>query len=62
MEHMKTDGLIEGFEIHRYINGHVEADFTRAQITPAGIGYLADNNLIAKAKRFLVDVNGIMPF
>lgn len=42
MEHMKTDGLIEGFEIHRYINGHVEADFTRAQITPAGIGYLLE--------------------
>ena len=62
IEHMKADGLIEGFEIHRYINGHVGADFTKAQITPAGIGYLLDNNLMAKAKRFLKDMNGIMPF
>lgn len=62
MEHMKADGLIEGFEIHRYINGHVGADFTKAQITPVGIGYLLDSNLMAKAKRFLEDANGIMPF
>lgn len=26
------------------------------------IGYLSDNNLMAKAKRFLEDANGIMPF
>ena len=42
MEHMKTDGLIEGFEIHRCIDVHVGADFTRAKITPAGIGYLLE--------------------
>lgn len=39
---MKTDGLIEGFEIHRCIYVHVGTDFTKAQITSAGIGYLLE--------------------
>ncbi len=60
MEHMKTDGLIEGFEIHRYINGHVEADFTRAQITPAESA-TCSKQPDGKGE-FLEDVNGIIPF
>ena len=62
MEHMQAEGLVEGVEIRQYIGSEKHVDFADVQITPAGIGYLLDNNLLAKAKKFLKDINEIVPF
>lgn len=34
----------------------------KCRITPVGIAYLCDNSLMEKAKRFLKDINEIIPF
>lgn len=61
-EHMQTDGLIEGFYKKEYINNQTAYDLANIQITPKGIGYLLDNNFIAKARQFLLDTKNIIPF
>lgn len=62
IEHMQSEGLIEGFEKKEYINNQVAYDLENIQITPEGIGYLLDNNFISKAKEFLKDAKSIIPF
>ena len=62
LEHMQGEGLIEGFEKRRYINDQIIYETDKIQITPAGIGYLLDNNFIKKAREFLKDVKSIVPF
>lgn len=61
-EHLQQDGLIEGFVRKEYINNQVLYELDRVQITPAGIGYLLDNNLLAKAKKFLKEMKELNPF
>ena len=62
MEHMQQEGFVEGVDIHQYIGGEKYVDFSDVQITPAGIGYLLDNNLMAKAQKFLKNIKEIIPF
>lgn len=64
MIHMVEQGLIEGIsfvpidgEDTPYIKG-----LESCRITPDGIAYLCDNSFMQKAKRFLKDVNEIIPF
>ena len=61
-EHMQKECLIEGFRKLQFINGTIGYDLKNVQITPAGIGYLLDNNFIAKAKQFLKGVKEIVAF
>ena len=63
MKHMAEDGLIEGIDFAESIGGTPSVvGLENAEITPDGIGYLLDNNLIAKARKFLKDVKEITPF
>ena len=62
IRHMRDDGLVEGVVEKNYINGESYFILENIQITPAGIGYLLDNNFIKKAARFMKDVKEIMPF
>ena len=63
MEHLQAEGYIEGLDFARDINtGTTEVvGLEYIQITPAGIGYLLDNNLIAKAKRVAKDIADFIP-
>lgn len=47
---------LDGLQIPYAIN------LENCMITPLGIEYLCDNSLIEKAKRFLKDINEIIPF
>lgn len=38
------------------------SNLERCQITPDGIAYLFENNLLAKAKELLKDVKAMTPF
>ena len=63
LEHMLAQGFIEGIDVaHGFgdISEIVGLEYIR--ITPDGIGYLLDNNLVAKAKRFLKDMKEMNPF
>ena len=62
LTHMQEDGLIERLEKKEWIDGEREIALERCQITPKGIGYLLDNNLMEKAKNFLQDAKSIIPF
>lgn len=63
MYHLAQEGLIEGVHFIP-IDGldiPLACDLESCRITPAGIAYLCDNSFIEKAKRFLKDVNEIIP-
>lgn len=61
--HLAEDGYIEGIDFAESIGGTPEiVGLQHAEITPAGIGYLLDNNLVAKAKKFLKEMKEINPF
>ena len=51
-----------GCYLMKNINDQIIYETDKIQITPAGIGYLLDNNFIKKAREFLKDVKSIVPF
>lgn len=61
MEHLQDQGFIEGLDFARDVNtGMTEiVGLEYIQITPDGIGYLLDNNLIAKARRVAKEVKDL---
>ncbi len=62
--HMQAESLIEGI-VFTEIDGMkypFPTNIGNCRITPVGIDYLCDNSFIQKAKRFVKDVNGIVPF
>lgn len=62
--HMQEDGLIEGVAFLRVdgVQFPYVHELEACRITPDGIAYLCDNSFMEKAKRFLKDVNEIIPF
>lgn len=62
MEHIQKEGFVEGFEKKTFIDGKIHYDVSSIQITPAGIGYLLDNNLMKKAFKFIKEMKEIVPF
>lgn len=56
-------GYIKGIQNPNAGNGHyIREQLPDCEITPKGIDYLCDNNLMEKAKRFLKDIKDITPF
>lgn len=63
IEHMWKQGFVEGIDIAQGYGDICEiVGLEHIQITPDGIGYLLDNNLVAKAKKFLKDMKDMNPF
>lgn len=63
LDNLLEQGFITGIEKHEYIDGTVSyGDLSRCQITHHGISYLFDNNLMAKAKKYLKEIKEITPF
>lgn len=60
---MLEQGYIRGLHDTRSGNGYyIEEQLTSCEITPAGIDYLCNNNLMQKAIRYLKDIKDITPF
>lgn len=62
--HMYSSGLVENITFVELdgMDYPCPCNYSKCRITPLGIGYLCDNTLIEKAKRFLKDVKEIAPF
>ena len=62
-QNMLDQGFIRGINNSRAAGGfYIAEQLEECEITPEGIGYLCDNNLMEKAKRFLKDIKDITPF
>lgn len=62
-QNMLDQGFIRGINNSRAAGGfYIAEQLEECEITPEGIGYLSDNNLMEKAKRFLKDIKDITPF
>lgn len=62
--HMQSCGMIEGI-VFVYIDGldlPYPTMLEKCMITPQGIEYLCDNTLMEKVKKFLKEINEIVPF
>jgi len=63
LEHLIKSGYIENATITKaWENETAYINLDNCRITPEGIDYLCNNNLMAKAKEFLKDVKAIVPF
>ena len=63
IENMANQGFIEGVSLARAWGRELMVtDMSGCRITPAGIAFLCDNNLMEKAKKFLKDMKEITPF
>ena len=63
MENLQRQEYISGLSITNPWGGAtVISDFEHCQITPEGIAYLFENNLLSKAKELLKDVKAMTPF
>lgn len=60
IEHLQEGGLVEGMSISHYIDGSVGLG-KGCLITPKGIAYIFDNNLMAKAKKIVNKAIEIAP-
>lgn len=62
LEHMSRQGFVEGIDVAKGMGSDSEiVGLENIRITPEGIGYLLDNNLLAKAKKFLREMKEINP-
>lgn len=60
---MLEQGYIKGISNAKVGNGYyIREQLNSCEITPKGIEYLCDNNLMEKAKQFLKDIKEITPF
>lgn len=63
MENLQAQGYITGLTVVAAWGGvRSISNLERCQITPDGIAYLFENNLLAKAKELLKDVKAMTPF
>lgn len=63
IEHIWKQGLVEGIDMaHGMGDASEVVGLENMRITPEGIGYLLDNNLLAKARKFLKEIKEINPF
>ena len=63
IQNMLDKGFIRGISNPKAGNGYyIEEQLPDCEITPIGIDYLFDNNLLNKAKQFLKDIKEITPF
>ena len=63
MENLQAQGYITGLTVVAAWGGARSiSNLERCQITPDGIAYMFENNLLAKAKELLKDVKAMTPF
>lgn len=63
IQNMLDQGFIRGISNPRAGGGYyIDEQLPDCEITPKGIDYLCDNNLMEKAKSFLRDIKEITPF
>lgn len=63
IENMLDQGYIRGIQNPSVGRGYyIKEQLSDCEITPKGIDYLCDNNLMERAKKFLKDVKDITPF
>lgn len=63
IKNLLDQGYIRGISNPEIGEGYyIKDQLADCEITPKGIDYLCDNNLMEKAKRFLKDVKEITPF
>lgn len=63
IQNVLEQGYITGImQTHAGGGYYIEQQLANCMITPKGIEYLCDNNLMEKAKRFLKEIKEITPF
>lgn len=61
MHNLLDDGYVKGYTVRRYLSGTVITGLEDMQITPKGMEYLQENNMMRKVLTYLKEVGEIVP-
>ena len=61
MHNLLNDGYVKGYSVRRYLSGTVITGLEDIQITPKGIEYLKENNMMRKVLTYLKEIGEIVP-
>jgi len=61
MCNLLSDGYVKGYSVRRYLSGTVITGLEDIQITPKGIEYLKENNMMQKVFKYLKEIGEIVP-
>ena len=61
MHNLLDDGYVKGYAVRRYLSGTVITGLEDIQITPKGIEYLKENNMMRKVLTYLKEIGELVP-
>ena len=61
MYNLLDDGYVKGYTVRRYLSGTVITGLEDIQITPKGIEYLKENNMMRKVLTYLKEIGELVP-
>ena len=61
MYNLLDEGYVKGYSVRRYLSGTVITGLEDIQITPKGIEYLKENNMMRKVLTYLKEIGEIVP-
>ena len=61
MYNLLGDGYVKGYSVRKYLSGTVITGLEDIQITPKGIEYLKENNMMRKVLTFLKEIGELVP-
>ncbi|EEU03778.1 YjcQ protein [Eubacterium saphenum ATCC 49989] len=61
MHNLLDDGYVKGYSVRRYLSGTAITGLEDIQITPKGIEYLKENNMMRKVFTYLKEIGELVP-
>lgn len=61
MRNLLDDGYVKGYSVRRYLSGAAITGLEDIQITPKGIEYLQENNMMRKVLTYLKEIGELVP-
>ena len=61
MCNLLSDGYVKGYSVRGYLSGMAITGLEDIQITPKGIEYLQENNMMQKVFKYLKEIGEIVP-
>ena len=61
MHNLLDDGYVKGYTVRRYLSGTVITGLEDIQITPKGMEYLQENNMMRKVLTYLKEIGELVP-
>lgn len=61
MCNLLDDGYVKGYSVRRYLSGTTITGLEDIQITPKGIEYLKENNMMRKVFTYLKEIGELVP-